>query len=214
MSKDKKNRDTKLKEGNLQIRTPYIVAIKDGCDFTGILAAKCESLKGDSTCMFYRFYLGGTKCIDLYDNEIEHIYEIQACDYDSQKYFQEFEEEYGIKCFNNDGELLDSTVILGNILYNNEGNIWNDLTAEQKEELVNQLVLNTDDIIKLLDAFSANKQENKKLHDKNKEIMNATLEVMENYNRVSRRLPSFEKIYELFFDTIGMKQFVDKICSQ
>lgn len=214
MSKDKKNRDTKLKEGNLQIRTPYIVAIKDGCDFTGVLAAKCESLKGDSTCMFYRFYLGGTKCIDLYDNEIEHIYEIQACDYDSQKYFQEFEEEYGIKCFKNDGELLDSTVILGNILYNNEGNIWNDLTDEQKEELINQLTLDTSDTIKLLDAFSANKEENKKLHDKNKRIMDATLEIMENYRDIRSRFPYVMNTIDIIFDGLGIEKFIKKICSQ
>ena len=217
MSKDKKNRDTKLIESNLQIRTPYIVKIKDGCDFTGVLATKCESIKENDIMMSYGFYLGGRFYIQLREDEIQEINEIVTYGYDSEeceKFFQEFEKEHNVKCFNNDGELLKNTVILGNILYNNEGNIWNDLTDEQKEELINQLTLDTSDTIKLLDAFSANKQENKKLHDKTKMIIDATLEVLENYRDVRGRFPYIMDTIDIIFDGLGIEKFIKNICSQ
>ena len=216
MSKDKKNRDTKLIESNLQIRTPYIVKIKDGCDFTGVLVTKCESIKENDIMMSYGFYLGGRFYIQLREDEIQEINEIVTYGYDSEeceKFFQEFEKEHNVKCFNNDGELLKNTVILGNILFDDE-NSWDDLTAEQKEELVSHLAFNDVGVTEIINAYSIYKNENDAIHNRHKKIMDAMGELLENYKKVMERLPSFGYVYEVIFDMIGVKKFIKKICSQ
>lgn len=78
MSKNKKSKDTKTKPKgiNLQIGNSYIVKIKDGYNFSGILVTKCESLKENGIMMSYRFYLGRTKYIDLHGSEIKEINKI------------------------------------------------------------------------------------------------------------------------------------------
>lgn len=210
MSKNKKSKDTKLKENNLQIGEPYIVNIKSGSNFTGVLIAKCENLKEDNeTIMIYRFFLGGERAryIDLYETDIQQINEIVESN--TEEYFQEFHDKYGVKCFN-DGELLSASFILRNVIFKN--GLWDGLSQEEKEELMNHLRLDAKDVIDLTTALISCKKENEKMHNEKLKILDATTELMHKYDAVKKVFTDTRDSYNVFFNMLGMDQFIKEIC--
>lgn len=124
-------------------------------------------------------------------------------------YFESLENEYDVRCFDNDGELLPASRILYNVL--SEKKIWDKMKKKERKGLIQHLYFTNEDILDIVEAFLIEKKENKRLHDDKIKVLDACLEVVNNYNEFQNTYPYSKSIYKLVFEELGIEKFINKI---
>lgn len=104
---------SKNNEKTVKIGTPYAITLTTGAVVSGILFYKGEDLSNGNLVKQYGLLLDETLKIYLRDCQIVKMKEIYPID---TAYFESLENEYDVRCFDNDGELLPASRILYNVL--------------------------------------------------------------------------------------------------
>lgn len=191
----------------LKLNGVYIFQLATGAIVSGVLIGKSENIIKNEIEVYYRLALSESKYIDFREDEIVSIRSDERSE--KMKYFHEIQQKYNIQCFDEEDKLLDFSKILRDILYKD---IWNDLSEEEKNNLIDYIAPNTESIIDLISAYMVLKEENQTLNDDKLKVLDATKEIMDKYNRFETRALNYSHVYDLFFNELGMNDFIKKIC--
>lgn len=203
----KKDNNETIKHEDLQIGNVYKVTLISGAVMMGVLFYKGENMIGETIVNQYGISFDKESYVYLCDTQIEKIEEAKVIDTD---YFKEFENKHDIKCFNNDGELLSASRILCNVIYRD--NNLEKLSKKERKELIKHLYFTNKDIIDVVEAFLVEKKGNKKAHDDKKKILDATLELLDNYGKIMNTSSYIDGAYNVIFKELGMEKFIKQIC--
>lgn len=184
----------------------YAFQLTTGSVVSGILVGKSENLVKNEIEIYYRLALSESKYVDFREDEIVNIYSDEYSE--RMKYLHELEEKYNIQCFDEDGKLLESSRVLRDILYKG---IWDDLSEEEKNKLLDYIAPNTESIIDIINAYMILKKENQTLNDDKIKVLDATREIVDKYSRFQDRAVKYRHVYDLFFKELGMEDFIKKI---
>lgn len=113
----------------LEVGKPYVVTLTSGAVLSGILSSKREDLSNGSVTREYEILFDNATHVYLHECQIVNIREIKVDD--TEEYFKEFENEYDIRCFDNDGKLLPASRILYNVL--SEKRIWDKMKKKERK---------------------------------------------------------------------------------
>lgn len=198
---------------NMQIGQTYVMQLKTGAIISGGLVSKYEFW--DANCAeiirAYIFVLNNSKTIDFTEKEIETIDLVEHYNENHKsvlQYLEEFQEKYKVKCFNDKGRLLNST-ILDNILTGDR--LWDKLPAGEKKEFVEKLRLTSNEIIGIVDILCKTLKENNKLHDARQRVLDESVKLMGRYKEAKEKYQYINKAYEIFFNDLGIKEFLKVI---
>lgn len=194
-------------EKTVKIGTPYAITLTTGAVVSGILFYKGEDLSNGNLVKQYGLLLDETLKIYLRDCQIVKMKEIYPID---TAYFESLENEYDVRCFDSDGELLPASRILGNIIYRD--NNLEKLSKKERKDLIKHLYFTNKDIIDVVEAFLVEKKDNKKAHDDKLKILDATSELVDNYDRIMNKRPYAKSVYDLIFKELGVEKFIKQIC--
>lgn len=198
-----KNNNELLKLGEV-----CVFQLATGAVVTGVLIGMSENLVQDTVQKYYRLALNESKYIDFVENEVVDIRTVDETP-DKIGYFKEFESKHGVKCFDGDGECLSGSNILRNITCTDA---WETLSDTEKQELMQYLFFDKEEIFDIIEAYMLLKKENKKLHDDKVRILDEVLELMENYNKYTSAATYAKNIHDLLFKEIGFEKFINIIC--
>ena len=121
---------------NAKIGKTYIMELTSGAIISGGLVSKYEFLKDGLVVQAYTIAFNNSKVIDIQVDEIERM---DLVEHHNEKhksvleYLEEFQEKHKVKCFNEDGELLSNSTILGETIIGKK--VWDDLQDEEKKEV-------------------------------------------------------------------------------
>lgn len=186
---------------------PPAITLTTGAVVSGILFYKGEDLSNGNLVKQYGLLLDETLKIYLRDCQIVKMKEIYPIDTD---YFMELENNHNIKCFDNDGKLLPASRILGNVVFRD--NNLEKLSKKERKRLIKNLYCTNKDIVDIIEAFLVQKEENDSLHKEKLSVLNAASELVDNYNRIMKKCPYAEDIYNLIFKELGVGKFIEQIC--
>lgn len=202
MERNKNNKILKLGE-------VCMLKLTSGAVISGVLIGKAENVIKDKIEVCYRFVISRRQHIDLLEDEIEQVI-YSPRQLEKIEYFKEFEKKHGVKCFDSDDNLLSPSVIMGNSLI--RGNVWDTLQDEEKAEFVEQIELESKDIVELINAYMREREENKKLHNDKVRVLDASLELMEKYKKYTNAVSDVRNVYNLLFKELGLEKFINSIC--
>ena len=123
------NREELLKQ--LEVGRTYVIRLSSGALISGALASRYECLTEEGIQKSYKIAFGNSKFIDIAEEEIETI-ELVEHRKTVLEYLEKFGKEHMIHCFDDTGNILSNSVILGKII---EKDIWDDLLEQEKREL-------------------------------------------------------------------------------
>lgn len=190
---------------NLEVKKFYAIQLESGAFISGMLVAKNEQIINEEIKKSYRIAFGNSIFVDLYEDEIVSINLIQPSQ-DREEYFAEFELEHNVQCLDDKDQLLDNDVILGNVIYGKE--IWDKLSETEKKEFISQLYLSSKDVVNLMNILMNYKKENKKLHNKKKEMQNVALDFLNKYSVVKETFPSLTKVIDFIYKESGIEKMI------
>lgn len=202
-----KNNNETINYEELEIGKPYAISLTSGAVISGVLFSKREDLQNGNVIKEYGIMFDSATHVYLCDCQIAKMKEISTDNTD--EYFKEIENKYHIKCFNDGGNLLSASKIIGDII---SGNKFEELSQTEKKELVEHLYFDNEDILDIVEALIIWKKDNKRLHDDKLKVLDACLEVMDNYNEFQNTYPYIKNIYKLIFKELGIEKFIKKIC--
>ncbi len=203
----KSNKET-IEYEELEVGKPYVVTLTSGAVLSGILSSKREDLSNGSVTREYEILFDNATHVYLHECQIVNIREIKVDD--TEGYFKKFENEYDVRCFDNDGELLPASRILYNVL--SEKRVWGKMKKRERKRLIQHLYFNDKDIFDMIGVFLIQKEENEELHKDKLNVLNATSELVEKYNKIRDKCLYSEGMYDLIFKEFGLEKFINKIC--
>ena len=203
----KSNKET-IEYEELEVGKPYVVTLTSGAVLSGILSSKREDLSNGSVTREYEILFDNATHVYLHECQIVNIREIKVDD--TEGYFKKFENEYDVRCFDNDGELLPASRILYNVL--SEKRVWGKMKKRERKRLIQHLYFNDKDIFDMIGFFLIQKEENEELHKDKLNVLNATSELVEKYNKIRDKCLYSEGMYDLIFKEFGLEKFINKIC--
>ena len=191
-----------------EIGRTYAIQLSSGAIISGGLAAKYEYLTEEGVQKSYRIAFGNSKYIDLTEDEIESI-ELIKPHKTVLEYLKEFEDKHDIRCFDNENSVLPNDKILSNLLFGKE-QAWDDLHEDKKRELITYLQLNSEEIVTLTNILVDYKNENKKLYDQRKQILDAILDFMNNFDEI-KDIPLFSGVAGYLYKKSGIDTLINTI---
>lgn len=198
---------SKNNEKTVKIGTPYAITLTTGAVVSGILFYKGEDLSNGNLVKQYGLLLDETLKIYLRDCQIVKMKEIYPID---TAYFESLENEYDVRCFDNDGELLPASRILYNVL--SEKKIWDKMKKKERKKLIQHLYFTDKDILDMIKVFLMEKEENERLHQDRSKVSEATMELLDNYGKIMNKCSYADGTYNLIFNELGVKKFINQIC--
>lgn len=192
---------------NLEVGNIYKVTLTSGAIMMGVLFYKGETLIDNTVVNQYGISFDKNSYISLDDTQIAKMEEVKPIDTD---YFKNLENEHDIRCFDNDGKLLPASRILYNVL--NEKRIWNEMKKKERKKLIQHLYFTDKDIFDMIKVFLMEKEENEKLHNYKLKVLDATLELVGNYNKIIDKYSYSGIIHDFIFNELGLKKFINQIC--
>ena len=199
------NREELLKQ--LEVGRTYVIRLSSGALISGALASRYEYLTEAGIQKSYRIAFGNSKFIDIAEEEVEFI-ELVEHHKTVLEYLEKFGEEHEIRFFDDAGNLLPNSVILGNII---EKDIWDNLLEQEKRELLSYLRLSSSDVVEILNVYMDSKSENAKMYEKRLETLTATLRFLEKYNAMKEAFPHFNKAFEFLYKDSGIQELIDAV---
>lgn len=203
-----KNNDRTIEYEKLEVGKPYVVTLTSGAVLSGILSSKREDLSNGSVVREYEIMFDNATHVYLHECQIVNIREIKVDD--TEGYFKKFENEYDVRCFDNDGELLPVSRILYNVF--SKKRIWGRMKKKERKRLIQHIYFTDEDIFDLIDVFLIQKEENERLHNDKLKVLDATSELVEKYNKIRDKCLYSEGMYDLLFKELGLEKFINKIC--
>ena len=191
----------------LKMGRTYVIRLTSGALISGALASRYECLTEEGIQKSYRISFGNSKYVDITAEEIESI-ELVEHHKTVLEYLGKFGEDHVIRCFDDAGNLLPNSVILGNII---EKDIWDNLLEQEKRELLSYLRLSSSDVVEILNTYMDSKSENAKMHEKRLKALDATLRFLEKYNVMEETFPHFDKAFEFLYKDFGIKELIDAV---
>ncbi len=191
---------------NLEVGNIYKVTLTSGAIMMGVLFYKGETLIDNTVVNQYGISFDKNSYISLDDTQIAKMEEVKPIDTD---YFKNLENEHDIRCFDNDGKLLPASRILYNIL--KKKRIWNKMKKKGKEKLIQHLYFNDKDILDMIKVFLMEKEENERLHNDKLKVLDATTELVDNYNKIIDKYSYSRIIHDFIFNKLGVEKFISQI---
>lgn len=197
---------------NAEIGKTYIMELTSGAIISGGLVSKYEFLKDGMIVQAYTIAFNSSKLIDI---QVDEIGRMDLVEHHNEKhksvleYLEEFQEKHKVKCFNEDGELLSNSTILGEAVIGKK--IWDDLQDEEKIEFVEKIDLTVNDIIEIINVFVKFMKENSRMHDARLRMLDEAMKLMNRYNEVQEKYPHIDKIYEVFFNDLRISELLNAI---
>lgn len=197
---------SKSNSENLEVGNIYKVTLTSGAIMMGVLFYKGETLIDNTVVNQYGISFDKNSYISLDDTQIAKMEEVKPIDTD---YFKNLENEHDIRCFDNDGKLLPASRILYNVL--NEKRIWDKIKKKERKKLIQHLYFNEKDILDMIKVFLMEKEENEKLHNDKLKVLDATLELVGNYNKIIDKYSYSGIIHDFIFNKLGVEKFINQI---
>ncbi len=191
----------------LKMGRTYVIRLTSGALISGALTSRYECLTEEGIQKSYRISFGNSKYVDITAEEIESI-ELVEHHKTVLEYLGKFGKDHVIRCFDDAGNLLPNSVILGNII---EKDIWDNLLEQEKRELLSYLRLSSSDVVEILNVYMDSRAENAKMHERRLEALNATVRFLEKYNALKETFPHFDKAFGLLYKDFGVKELIDAI---
>lgn len=203
---DKSNTKAEIFE-NLEMGRTYVIQLSSGALISGGLVAQYEYFTEDEVKKIYRIALGNSKIIDITEEEIESVKLVKPHK-TVLEYFEKFREIHAVNCFNDDGELLPNSVILGKVM---DKDVWDTLLEEEKRKLLEYLRLNESDEVEVINVYMDYKEEIEKLRKQRLNALNAVIQAIEKINDVKKSFPGFEKIIRILYKNLSIQELIDSI---
>ena len=197
---------------NAEIGKTYIMELTSGAIISGGLVSKYEFLKDGAIVQAYTIAFNNSKVIDI---QVDEIGRMDLVEHHNEKhksvleYLEEFQEKHKVKCFDEDGELLSNSTILGEAVIGKK--VWDDLQDEEKIEFVEKIDLTVNDIIEIINVFVKFMKENSRMHDARLRMLDEAMKLMNRYNEVQEKYPHIDKIYEVFFNDLRISELLNAI---
>ncbi len=191
---------------NLQIGSVYKISLTSGAVMMGVLFYKGEILIDNNVVNQYGISFDKESYIYLHDTQIAKMEEVKPIDTD---YFTNLENEYDIRCFDNDGKLLPASRILYNVL--SEKRIWDKMKKKERKKLIQHLYFTDKDILDMIKVFLMEKEENERLHNDKLKVLDATTELVDNYNKIIDKYSYSRIIHDFIFNKLGVEKFISQI---
>lgn len=158
---------------NLEVGNIYKVTLTSGAIMMGVLFYKGETSLDNTVVNQYGISFDKESYISLHDTQIAKMEEVKPIDTD---YFTNLENEYDIRCFDDDGKLLPASRILYNVL--SEKRIWDKMKKKERKKLIQHLYFTDKDILDMIKVFLMEKEENERLHNDKLKVLDATTELV------------------------------------
>ena len=197
---------------NAEIGKTYIMELTSGAIISGGLVSKYEVLKEGSVVQAYTIAFNNSKVIDIQVDEIERM---DLVEHHNEKhksvleYLEEFQEKHKVKCFNEDGELLSNSTILGETIIGKK--VWDDLQDEEKKEFIEKVDLTVNDIVEIINVCIKYIKENSRMHDARLRMLDEAVRLMDRYKEAQEKYPHIDKIYEVFFNDLRISELLNAI---
>lgn len=191
---------------NLEIGNIYKVTLTSGAIMMGVLFYKGETSLDNTVVNQYGISFDKNSYISLDDTQIAKMEEVKLIDTD---YFTNLENEYDIRCFDNDGKLLPASRILYNVL--SEKRIWDKMKKKERKKLIQHLYFTDKDILDMIKVFLMEKEENERLHNDKLKVLDATTELVDNYNKIIDKYSYSRIIHDFIFNKLGVEKFISQI---
>ena len=191
---------------NLEVGNIYKVTLTSGAIMMGVLFYKGEILIDNNVVNQYGISFDKESYIYLHDTQIAKMEEVKPIDTD---YFTNLENEYDIRCFDNDGKLLPASRILYNVL--SEKRIWDKMKKKERKKLIQHLYFTDKDILDMIKVFLMEKEENERLHNDKLKVLDATTELVDNYNKIIDKYSYSRIIHDFIFNKLGVEKFISQI---
>ena len=191
---------------NLEVGNIYKVTLTSGAIMMGVLFYKGETLIDNTVVNQYGISFDKNSYISLDDTQIAKMEEVKPIDTD---YFTNLENEYDIRCFDNDGKLLPASRILYNVL--SEKRIWDKMKKKERKKLIQHLYFTDKDILDMIKVFLMEKEENERLHNDKLKVLDATTELVDNYNKIIDKYSYSRIIHDFIFNKLGVEKFISQI---
>lgn len=196
---------------NAEIGKTYIMELTSGAIISGGLVSKYEFLKDGVIVQAYTIAFNNSKIIDIEVNEIDRMDLVEHYNENHKtvlEYLEEFQKNHKVKCFNDNGRLSNST-ILGNVLTGER--VWDKLPKDEKKEFIEKLRMTSDEIREIIDICTKMLKENNRLHDARLRMLDESVRLMDRYKEVQEKYQNINKIYEVFFEDLRIKDFLRAI---
>lgn len=199
---------------DMQIGQAYIMQLTSGAILSGGLISKYESLNNNGEIVrMYSFAVTNSQIIDIRVDEVDKIDLVESYNQNRSKnileYLKEFQGKHKVKCFNEDGELLSNSTILGEVIIGKK--VWDGLPEEEKKEFIKKIDLTVDNIIEVINVCVKYMKENARMHEDRLRILNEAVKLMERYKRVENLYPYIDKKYEAFFNDLHISELFNVI---
>lgn len=191
---------------NLEVGNIYKVTLTSGAIMMGVLFYKGETSLDNTVVNQYGISFDKNSYISLDDTQIAKMEEVKLIDTD---YFTNLENEYDIRCFDNDGKLLPASRILYNVL--SEKRIWDKMKKKERKKLIQHLYFTDKDILDMIKVFLMEKEENERLHNDKLKVLDATTELVDNYNKIIDKYSYSRIIHDFIFNKLGVEKFISQI---
>ena len=191
---------------NLEVGNIYKVTLTSGAIMMGVLFYKGETSLDNTVVNQYGISFDKNSYISLDDTQIAKMEEVKPIDTD---YFTNLEKEYDIRCFDNDGKLLPASRILYNVL--SEKRIWDKMKKKERKKLIQHLYFTDKDILDMIKVFLMEKEENERLHNDKLKVLDATTELVDNYNKIIDKYSYSRIIHDFIFNKLGVEKFISQI---
>ena len=183
---------------NAEIGKTYIMELTSGAIISGGLVSKYEFLKDGSVVQAYTIAFNNSKVIDIQVDEIERM-----------DLVEHHNEKHKVKCFNEDGELLSNSTILGETIIGKK--VWDDLQDEEKKEFIEKVDLTVNDIVEIINVCIKYIKENSRMHDARLRMLDEAVRLMDRYKEAQEKYPHIDKIYEVFFNDLRISELLNAI---
>lgn len=191
---------------NLEVGNIYKVTLTSGAIMMGVLFYKGETSLDNTVVNQYGISFDKNSYISLDNTQIAKMEEVKPIDTD---YFTNLENEYDIRCFDNDGKLLPASRILYNVL--SEKRIWDKMKKKERKKLIQHLYFTDKDILDMIKVFLMEKEENERLHNDKLKVLDATTELVDNYNKIIDKYSYSRIIHDFIFNKLGVEKFISQI---
>lgn len=197
---------------NAKIGKTYIMELTSGAIISGGLVSKYEFLKDGSVVQAYAIAFNSSKLIDIQVDEIERMDLVEHHNERHKnvlEYLEEFQEKHKVKCFDEDGDLLSNSTILGEAIIGKK--VWDDLQDEEKKEFIEKVDLTVDNIVEIMNVCVKYIKENNRMHEDRLRVLNEAVKLMDRYKEAQEKYPHIDKIYEVFFNDLRISELLNAI---
>lgn len=197
---------------NAEIGKTYIMELISGAIISGGLVSKYEFLKDGVIVQAYTIAFNSSKLIDIQIDEIERMDLVEHHNEKNKsvlEYLKGFQEKHKVKCFDENGEILPNSTILGEAIICKK--VWDDLQDEEKKEFVGKVDLTIENIVEVINVCTKYMKENGRMHEDRLKIINEAAKLMNRYKRVEKLYPHIDKIYEVFFNDLRISELINAI---